>query len=72
VPLPADASAELWQRAVATWHWRKAQLDAGEVELVMADMAATDRSIPQPGALAIETLPAQYNPFVHLAGWESS
>ena len=72
VPLPANASAELWQRAVATWHWRKAQLDAGEVELVMADMAATDRSIPQPGALAIETLPAQYNPFVHLAGWEAS
>lgn len=70
VPLPDDACAQVWQRAVATWRWRKAQIDAGEVELVLDDLAATEDSIAPSDALAIETLAPQYNPFVHLAGWE--
>jgi hypothetical protein len=72
VPLPDGATAVLWQRVLATWQWRKAQIDGGAVELVLADIAATDD--PGPANLADdgllrETLDPRYNPCIYLAGW---
>lgn len=69
IPLPEGASAELWQQAVATWKWRKAQIDVGAIEVVMEDIDATEESMPAADAMVIETLDTRYNPYIHLAGW---
>ncbi len=69
IPLPEGATAELWQRAVATWKWRKAQIDAGAIEVVLEDIGANEESTPPADAMAIEPLDPRYNPFVRLAGW---
>jgi hypothetical protein len=65
------ATAALWEQAKATWRWRRAQIDKGAVELVVDGTEATDESAPPPDAMVIEPLDARYNPYAHLAGWES-
>lgn len=69
IPLPEGSTAELWQRAVATWKWRKTQIDAGAIEVVLEDIGANEESTPPSDAMAIEPLDPRYNPFVRLAGW---
>ena len=61
----------LWERLSRTWQWRRAQIEAGALELVMEGADPTDRSVPPDGALPIEALDRRYNPFVHLAGWDA-
>ncbi len=63
------STALLWERVTATWVWRRAQLEAGAVELVFEDLEPTDASQTPAGALVIEPLDRRYNPFVPLAGW---
>lgn len=65
------ATAALWEQAKATWRWRREQIDKGAVELVVDGTEATDESAPPVDAMVIEPLDARYNPYVHLAGWES-
>lgn len=65
------ATAALWEQAKATWRWRREQIDKGAVELVVDGTEATDESAPPADAMVIEPLDARYNPYVHLAGWES-
>jgi hypothetical protein len=65
------ATAALWEQAKATWRWRRAQIDAGAVELVVDGTEATDESAPPVDAMVIELLDARYNPYGHLAGWEA-
>jgi hypothetical protein len=69
---PDDATAQLWRKAMATWHWRKKQLDAGAIEVALDGIDADNDSEPPEGALPMEVLHAGYNPFVHLAGWAGS
>jgi hypothetical protein len=57
---------------MATWHWRKKQLDAGAIEVALDGIDADNDSEPPEGALPMEVLHAGYNPFVHLAGWAGS
>lgn len=71
VSQPEGATAALWERARATWRWRREQIDKGTVELVVDGTEATDESAPPVDAMVIEPLDARYNPYVHLAGWES-
>lgn len=66
---PEGASAQLWQRIVSTYGWRRAQVEAGVIELVFEDIEPTQESAEPQGGLPIEPLDPRYNPYVHLAGW---
>lgn len=63
--------AELWQCFLATWRWRIQQVHAGQFELVLDTLAATEDSEPPETAMAIETLNSAYNDYLKLAGWGS-
>lgn len=64
-----ENTAQLWQRFLATWRWRVAQIGAGQFEVVMDDIPATEESSPPEDAMEIETLNAAYNDYRSLAGW---
>jgi hypothetical protein len=70
IAAPEGATAQLWQRIVATYAWRRAQIDAGAIELVFEDLEPTEESAPPEDGLPIEPLDPRYNPYVNLAGWE--
>jgi hypothetical protein len=65
-----ENTAQLWQRILATWQWRVAQVRAGQFEVVMDGIPATDESAPPDHAIEMETLNAAYNDYRSLAGWE--
>jgi hypothetical protein len=67
---PGASTALLWDRIVATWQWRRTQIEAGALECVMPGVAPTTASQPPVGALAIEALNQRYNPWTNLAGWD--
>jgi hypothetical protein len=69
ITVPGASTSLLWQRITTTWQWRRTQIEAGSLELVIEDVGPTDQSMPPDGALPLETLDARYNPFTHLAGW---
>jgi PD-(D/E)XK nuclease superfamily len=69
INVAGSSTALLWERITATWAWRRAQIEAGELEVVLEEIDETDESAPPDGALAIEPLDGRYNPFLHLAGW---
>ena len=66
-----ENTAQLWQRFVETWRWRKAQIEAGAIEVVLDSIEATDESEPPEGAMSLEYLREDYNDYIALAGWES-
>ncbi len=65
-----ENTAQLWQRFLATWHWRAEQIRAGRFEVALDGIALTDESIPPGEAMAMETLSEAYNDYWALAGWE--
>jgi len=69
ITIGGGSTSLLWERLSSTWQWRRDQIEAGSLELVMVGSEPTDRSVPPGGALPIEALDPRYNPFVHLAGW---
>jgi hypothetical protein len=65
-----ENTAQLWLRFIETWKWRRAQLDAGQIELALAEIDATDESAcPETGLIAQVLYPG-YNDYLALAGWE--
>jgi hypothetical protein len=70
IAAPEGATAQLWQQITATYDWRKAQIDAGAIELVFEEIEPTEESEPPEGALPIEPSDHRYDPYVNLAGWE--
>lgn len=62
-----EGPAQLWQRFLVSWHWRRQQLDEGQIEVVLDD--AVDADPPEDG-LAPEVLNLAYNDYLTLAGWE--
>lgn len=64
-----ESTPQVWQRFVETWHWRHAQLQAGQVEVVHGAAPPDEASTPPPGALILEMLDEQYNDYRTLAGW---
>lgn len=65
-----ENTAQLWQRFLATWRWRVAQIRAGRFEVALEAIAPTDDSEPPPDAMVMETLNAAYNDYRALAGWK--
>ena len=64
-----ENTAQLWQRFLSSWHWRTAQVRAGQFEVVQDGIEPTDDSIPPQDALTPEVLNAAYNDYRALAGW---
>lgn len=70
--VPSDSgenTAQLWQRFLATWRWRVAQIQAGRFEVVHDSIAEDDASKPPEDAMAMEVLNPNYNEYRTLAGW---
>jgi hypothetical protein len=63
--------APVWERLLATYRWRCEQLGRGEIEVVHKDLDEQAAGVPPDGGLEIEPLNPRYNPYLHLAGWES-
>jgi hypothetical protein len=60
---------EFWQRVEATWQWRRAQLDAGLVEVSAADTQPTADSLPGDDGLPLPETFASFDDHWALAGW---
>jgi hypothetical protein len=65
-----ENTAQLWQRFLETWKWRKGQVDAGRFEVALEGIEETEESIPPELALTMEYLNESYNDYHALAGWE--
>lgn len=65
----AGITAELWEKVVDAWRWRRAQLDAGAIEVVRDDVEADESVEGPPLKLAIEPLWQDYNRYRFLDGW---
>lgn len=65
-----ENTAQLWQRFLATWKWRVAQIQSGRFEVALESIASTDESEPPDDAMVMETLNEAYNDYRSLAGWE--
>ena len=67
-----ENAAQLWQRFLASWAWRRQQLDAGRIEVALDSIPEDDDSEPPPGAIKREYLNENYNEYLCLAGWENA
>ena len=65
-----ENTAQLWQRFLATWRWRVAQIQSGQLEVALEGIPVDEASAPPEDAMAMETLNAAYNDYRTLAGWE--
>ncbi len=66
-----ENTVQLWQRFIATWRWRVAQIQAGQFEVALDGIPLDDASEPPEDAMTMETLNAAYNDYRTLAGWEN-
>ena len=62
-----EGPAQLWQRFLVSWQWRRQQLDQGQIEVVLDE--ASDADPPDDG-LRPEVLNPNYNDYLTLAGWK--
>lgn len=65
-----ENTAQLWQRFLATWRWRVAQIQSGQFEVALDAIPQTEDSTPPEDAMLMETLNEAYNEYRTLAGWE--
>ena len=52
-----------------SWGWRRAQIEAGRLELVIEEVEATADSVGPVLGLAVKPPDERFNPFGYLAGW---
>ncbi|MDF0665685.1 MAG: PD-(D/E)XK nuclease family protein [Nitrospira sp.] len=62
---------QLWDQLVATWRWRRSQIDGGKIEIAVEDIEPTPDSEAPPGALVPEALSEEYDEYRWLVGWEN-
>jgi hypothetical protein len=66
-----SSTSQVWDRLVVSWGWRRAQIEQGQIEVVLDDVEGTADSLPPANALAAEAPNERYNPFTYLAGWSA-
>ena len=64
-----ENTAQLWQRFLASWTWRKTQFESGLFEVALESVEGTDLSNPPNDGMDPEYLNESYNEFRALAGW---
>lgn len=70
IVVPGASTALLWDRIMATWQWRRTQIEGGALELVREELDPTSDSTPPLGALQPDEPDQRYNGCARLAGWE--
>jgi hypothetical protein len=70
VSVAGTSTSQVWDRILVSWAWRRRQLEAGRIELVLKEVEPTADSIVPSGGLPVEPRDDRYNSFRHLAGWE--
>lgn len=71
-PATDETAAHLWQRFVASYAWRREQLNAGRIEVALEGVPEDEDSVPPDEAIAPEYLNEDYNDYLCLAGWENA
>ena len=71
-PETDETAAHLWQRFLASYAWRREQLEAGRIEVALEGIPENDDSAPPEEAIAPEYLNESYNDYLCLAGWENA
>jgi hypothetical protein len=69
-PKNGENAMQLWQRFTASWRWRRAQLDARQIEVALQGTPDEDPPAPPEDGLTPEYLNESYNEYLALAGWE--
>lgn len=69
-PVDGENTPQLWQRFLATWRWRVAQMQSGRFEVVLEGITSDEAAQPPEDAMTMETLNEAYNDYRTLAGWE--
>lgn len=64
------STAALWDRFGTAWRWRRAQIDAGRIEVATKGAEPTPESAAPPDALEPEELNDDYDDYRWLTGWE--
>lgn len=67
-----ETAAHLWQRFLASYAWRREQLEAGRIEVALEGIPEDEESVPPEEAIAPEYLNESYNDYLCLAGWENA
>jgi hypothetical protein len=70
-PAIDEDMADLWSRGESTYRWRREQLDAGHIEVNVAETEPTERSIAPEDALENDRGPDRFDDFTRLTGWNS-
>lgn len=70
-PLEDNATtAGLWQQFEAAYQWRRAQLDAGQIEVTVTGTLPDEQSKTPEKALTIPETSDRFNDYACLTGWE--
>ncbi|MCK9172214.1 MAG: PD-(D/E)XK nuclease family protein [Desulfuromonas thiophila] len=70
-PLEDNATiAGLWQQFEAAYQWRRAQLDAGQIEVTVTGTLPDEQSQAPEYALTIPETSDRFNDYACLTGWE--
>ncbi len=70
--VPAESGenvAELWQRFIETWKWRRDQIHRGMIEVTTSNTESDPASNPPETGLPIPESSDTYNDFAVLTGW---
>jgi len=68
-PEGEESAAQYWQRFEQSWRWRKAQFDAGRVEVTVAGTEPTADSSPGEHGLPMPATSDSFNDYSVLTGW---
>ena len=71
-PTDGENAAQLWQRFLKSWAWRRQQLDIGRIEVALESIPEDEESQPPDEAMTMEYLNENYNEYLSLAGWENA
>ena len=66
-----EGIADLWSRGESTYRWRREQLEAGHIEVNVAETEPTERSTAPEDALENDRGPDRFDDFTRLTGWNS-
>lgn len=65
-----ENTAELWEKFLTTWDWRKTQLDERKFEVIVDGTDDEEPGQPPEGSLELEKQSSRYNECAYLAGWK--
>ncbi|NJN51047.1 MAG: PD-(D/E)XK nuclease family protein [Gammaproteobacteria bacterium] len=59
----------LWRRALASYRWRRSQLERGSIDVLVAGSEDDTREPPPDDALSVSEEPDRFDPYATLTGW---